>query len=127
MVKSAMRFVVDTNIWLYAALNVQVAVAALDKAAKSEWAGYSAITKLEVFGFPDLKRNDERKLADMLGCFEEVPVSEDIIDRAIIIRRKRRIRVPDAIIAATATVKNAVLITNDTHFATAPTLIIQNC
>jgi predicted nucleic acid-binding protein len=114
MARQKMRYLVDTNLWLYAASNIKEAVVFFDSAAKAEWAGYSAITRLEVFGFPDLKLDDERNLADMLGCFEEVDVTGEIIDRAVAIRRERRVRVPDAIIASTALVVNATLVTRNT-------------
>ena len=108
-----MRYLIDTNLWLYAASNVKEAVLFFDNAVKAEWAGYSAITRLEVFGFPTIKHDDERKLAEMLGCFEEVEVGTEVINRAIAIRRERRVRVPDSIIAGTALVMNATLATRN--------------
>jgi hypothetical protein len=48
-----------------------------------------------------------------LGLFSEVPVDSGVIDRAIAIRRLRRIKVPDAIIAATALVMDSALITSN--------------
>ena len=108
-----MNYLVDTNIWVYTASGDPTAVGILDLAAAAEWAGYTAITRLELFGYPELRPADEVVLRSMLACFHEVEVSGSIVDKAIEIRKKRRIRVPDAIIAATAVVMKARLITRN--------------
>ena len=108
-----MRYVVDTNVWVYAAAGITKAVGALDMAAEAEWAGYTAITRLELFGYPGLRSGEEELLRSMLACFDEVDVSGGIVDKAIEIRRKRRMKAPDAIIAATAVVMKATLVTRN--------------
>jgi predicted nucleic acid-binding protein len=109
-----MRYLIDSNLFLYAAAKEKLAVAFLDSAIESEWAGYSTISRLELFGFPDLKKEDEGKLKDLLGCFSELGVTTEVVDRAIEIRReRRRIKVPDAIVAASALVMNAKLVTRN--------------
>jgi len=114
MARELMKYLIDTNLFLYAAANDQKVVAFFDTAQDSEWAGFSSITRLELFGFPDLKPGDESKLAALLGCFSELPVTSDVVDRAIAIRRERRMKAPDAIIAASALVMNAHLATRNT-------------
>ena len=108
-----MKYLIDTNMLLYAAANHQEAISFFDDAVKAEWIGYSSITRLEVLGYPSLKHEDEKKLTTMLGCFEEVPVGHEVIDRAVAVRRGRKIRVPDAIIAGTALVMKATLVTRN--------------
>ena len=108
-----MRYLIDSNIWLYAAAGKGEAVEFLDTAAAAEWAGYTAISRLELFGYPDLKPGDEEKLNKLLACFTEVEVSVSVIDRAIEVRRRRRVKVPDAIVAATALLMNAKLVTRN--------------
>lgn len=110
-----MRYLIDSNVFLYAAANEKPAVVFLDSAIASEWAGYSTISRLELFGFPDLRLEDEGKLKELLGCFEELGVTREVVDRAIEIRReRRRIKIPDAIMAASALVMNARLATRNT-------------
>lgn len=109
-----MRYLIDSNIWLYASSDEQQVVKFLDEAEDAEWAGYSAITRLEIFGFPDLKPEHEAKLNDLLKCFSEAPVGSDVIDKAIEIRKGKRVRSPDAIIAATALLMAAKLVTRNT-------------
>ena len=109
-----MMWLIDTNIWLYAAAKQKECVDFLDAASESEWTGYSAITRLELFGFPDLKPEDEKRLNELLQGFSEAEVNALVIDKAIEVRRGRRVRAPDAIIAATALVMGATLVTRNT-------------
>ncbi|WP_052812829.1 hypothetical protein [Desulfonatronum thioautotrophicum] len=44
---------------------------------------------------------------------DEVAVSSQVIDTAIILRKESRIKVPDAIIAASALIMRAVLLTRN--------------
>jgi predicted nucleic acid-binding protein len=79
----------------------------------AERAGYSAITRLELFGFPGLTEVDEGKIRELLQAFEEVPVTSEIIDRAIQIRKRAKVKVPDAIIGASALVLGCNLVTRN--------------
>jgi predicted nucleic acid-binding protein len=63
----------------------------------------------------------------LTGELEEVVVSSLVIDLAIRIRKSIRIKVPDAIIAATALERDAVLMTrNDADFKAVEGLTIVN-
>ena len=108
-----MRYLLDTNILIEAAGNTALAVAALEQAVLSDWVGYSAITRLELFGYPDLTSDEEVVLRLLAGELEEVVVTSSVIDRAIQIRKSIRIKVPDSIIAATALEMDAVLMTRN--------------
>ncbi|MFO7905757.1 MAG: type II toxin-antitoxin system VapC family toxin [Pirellulaceae bacterium] len=122
-----MRYLIDSNIWIYAAADQPRVIRFLDSAAHAEWIGYSAISRLELFGFPDLKPEDEGKLQKLLGFCAEVTVSSDVIDRAIALRKEKTIKAPDAIVAATALVANATLVTRNTDdFKTIKGLSILN-
>ena len=122
-----MRALLDTNVIIDAVGGRDPAVRALEQAVRSEWVGYSAITRLEVLCYPNLTSDEERALRTVLGELVEVPVVAVIIDRAIRIRRACRIRTPDAIIAATALESNATLITRNTKdFSGVHDLVIQD-
>jgi predicted nucleic acid-binding protein len=108
-----MRNVVDTNVWIDALSGRLNAAAFLEITVQASWAGYSAITRLELFGLPGLKHEEEHKIAELLKPFPEIPVDSRIIDRAILVRKAKRIKVPDAIIAATALEKGCSLITRN--------------
>lgn len=108
-----MQTLIDTNVWIDALAGNLSKDAFLKISVEAQWAGYSAITRLELFGFPGLREVDERKIREILLPFEEVAVSSVIIDKAILIRKKARIKVPDAIIAASALVNGCNLITRN--------------
>lgn len=114
-----MRWLFDTNVFIDAFAGVPDAVTAIHHArdAKAEWIGISAITRLEVLGFAGLTAPDETGLRELLSEFVEVQVAAEVIDRAIQLRRSIRIKTPDALIAATALLQNAALVTrNDADF-----------
>jgi len=109
----SMRNLIDTNVWIDAIAGNLSKKAFLKISVEAEWAGYSVITRLELFGFPGLTEADEGKIRELLQAFEEVAVTSDIIDRAIEIRRKTKGKVPDAIIGASAVVLGCNLITRN--------------
>lgn len=82
----------------------------------AEWIGISIITVLEFLSFPDLAENDR----DLFGLFMErvdvISLSTDddnLIEAIISMRSARQIKLPDAIIAASAVSFSAILVTND--------------
>ena len=111
---STVRHLIDSNIWIYAAAGQENVVSFLDEAVASEWLGYSAISRLEVFGYPDLKDEDEDKLRKLLSFCAEVPINSEVIDRAIAVRKQKTVKTPDAIVAATALMVDATLVTRNT-------------
>jgi len=108
-----MRNLIDTNVWIDAIAGNLSKKGFLKISVEAEWAGYSAITRLELFGFPGLTEAEEGKIRELLQAFEEVAVTSDIIDRAIEIRRKTKVKAPDAIIGASAVVLRCNLITRN--------------
>jgi predicted nucleic acid-binding protein len=110
-----MRWLLDTNVVIDAFAGRPEAIKAITSARKSdlEWIGYSAITRLEVLGFLGLTAADEARLRWLLAQFSEAEVSAAIIERAIEIRRAVRLKTPDAIIAATALIYRATLVTRN--------------
>ena len=73
----------------------------------------SIITEIELLGFPRLTRQDEARIQTLLSGFTIVAVDERIAGQAVALKRRHRIKTPDAIIAATAMIENACLVTRD--------------
>ena len=109
-----MRWLLDSNVWIEAIAGKPAAGNALLQAATVEWAGFSSITRLEIFGFPKITENDEAQFLKILKQFHEMPVSSEVIDEAIRIRKGHRIRISDALIAASALAARAELVTRNT-------------
>jgi predicted nucleic acid-binding protein len=75
----------------------------------------SFITRMEVLAFPSISPAEKERALRFLQDVLILPIDDDIIDAAIEIRRKYRPKLPDAIVAATAHVYGASLITGDGH------------
>ncbi len=122
-----MKYLLDSNIFIYAAAGLEEALTVLDKADFGEMSGFSAMTRLEVLGYRKFSEDEEVKLLEILSCFYEYDVSKTIIDKAIMLRKSINIKTPDAIIAATALEIGAVLVTrNEKDFKNIDGLTVVN-
>ncbi|MBO0730296.1 MAG: PIN domain-containing protein [Acidimicrobiaceae bacterium] len=87
--------------------------------------GYSVITRAELLaGANDA---DEPSVRRLLAGMDEIPVDRRVAERAGLLRRQLpRLRLPDALIAATALVHSLTLHTkNSRHFKQVPTLRLR--
>jgi len=75
----------------------------------------SVITKIELLGFSGISE----EITELVNKSLVLGLTEEVIDRTIGIRRKKKIRLPDAIVAATALTHGLVLISNNTSDFTA--------
>jgi hypothetical protein len=62
----------------------------------------SAVSRIEVLGFSHLTPEDESELEELFDLVTVLPVSEEVVARATLLRRRRKMSLGDAIIAATA-------------------------
>ncbi len=72
----------------------------------------SIITKIEVLGF-NAPENHYQLLTDFMNDSIVLELSNNIVDACIEIRKKYKIKLPDAIIAATALVYNLTIISRN--------------
>jgi predicted nucleic acid-binding protein len=105
-----MKAVFDTNILIDYLVGVE--------GARRELALYtrpliSVITWIEVM--VGAREGEESQLGAFLDGFDQVPIDDRIAKTAVSIRRRYRIRIPDAIIWATAKSSNALLVTRNTR------------
>ena len=75
--------------------------------------GYSAITRMELLGFPGITVAEDLLIQERLAQFTYWPLTSIIEDVAIAVRRTRKVKLPDAIIAATAIHHQVKLLTLD--------------
>ena len=75
----------------------------------------SIITEMEILAKPDISPEAEQKALDFLKGIAIIPLSGAVKWEAIRIRRegKPRLKLPDAIVAATAVILDATLVTAD--------------
>jgi predicted nucleic acid-binding protein len=73
---------------------------------------YSAVTRAELFAG---RSTEERRVRRLLEPFIELDVDRSVAERAGRLRRSSAIRLPDALIAATALEHRLVLVTRNTE------------
>jgi predicted nucleic acid-binding protein len=108
-------FILDTNA-IIDLINKKYGALDLDLFVSENRCAISFITKLELLGFPEITEKEEQNILIFL---QEIPVfstSETIENETIKIRRTTNLKIPDAIIAATAIMIGAEVVTSDTHF-----------
>lgn len=106
---SSLRFVLDTNIVIRLTDGEDVNI------IPNNDRFVSVVTEMELFASPSLTPEKEQIRRDFLRETTIVPLTEPVKQEAIRIRRfgSPRLKLPDAIIAATACVLDATLVTND--------------
>lgn len=72
----------------------------------------SIITKIEVLGFK-MDRQDARLMGEFVDSAYVIGLTDAIADKTIELRKKHKIKLPDAVIAATALVQGLVLISRN--------------
>src|SRR4028118_1936056 len=73
----------------------------------------SAISYIEVLGYPRLTEENRLYFEELFGVVEVLPISNAVLDRAVLLRQMRRMTLGDAIIAATALVYDRTLVTRN--------------
>jgi len=71
---------------------------------------FSVINKIELLGFSKV----EQDLIDFVTCSNIYPIDDTIVDKTIEVRSLYKIKLPDAVIAATALVTELTVITRNT-------------
>jgi len=111
---SGIKYLLDTNLvlgLLKATPEVVEMVANRDLLASS--CAYSAVTRMELLGYPNITNDEERLISDRLSKFTYLAITSEIEDLAIAFRRTRMVKLPDALVAGTAVHHGLELLTLD--------------
>jgi predicted nucleic acid-binding protein len=73
----------------------------------------SGIVRMELLAKPNISLNEEEQIRGFLAETIVIPLNETVEKIAVEIRRNTKIKLPDCIVAATAIVLNAILLTDD--------------
>ena len=111
-----MNIVLDTNAVLY------FLAGRLAQALPQADFYVSVITEMELLSYPLLRAEEEAEILDFLSDVTLVDLNREIKQSAIALRRQYRLKLPDAIVAATARRLNAELFTNDLKMLGIPLL-----
>ncbi|MDR0909502.1 MAG: type II toxin-antitoxin system VapC family toxin [Spirochaetaceae bacterium] len=109
------KFVLDANtimLHLNDAINLDSFLSAWPECGRC----ISVVGFIEVLSKPDISPEDDQEARDFLSDCEIMDITPSIREKAIQIRRfKKTIKLPDAVIAATALELGATLLSSDDH------------
>jgi len=106
------KYLLDTNIIIdyLQGLETQVRfVDSLQYAARL----VSLITRMELLSYPGLTGEAEQKIEQFLSDVVVVDLNPQVERETIVLKRVNRLKLPDAIVVATASVEKAFLVTRD--------------
>ena len=111
---NGLKFLLDTNIiiGMYHKTS-EVKVLLQDRRVVIDECAYSAITRMELLGFPDITNFEQHAIKTLLNKMVRMAVTQDIEAATIAFKQRHRVKLPDAIIAATAITHNLELLTLD--------------
>ena len=122
------KYLIDTNILIYYFAN-QISKKELGKIESifRESFNVSIITKIEFLGWKKHTEDGFLKSKEFLNKSNVFNISEEIADSAIKIKREINIKLPDALISATALLNDLILTTrNENDFEKIKNLEIYN-
>jgi len=121
---SVNKFLIDSNVIIY---SIQGKLDLNDFLKVEDDLYISSITYIEVLGFPFQNKREEDRVVKFCGLFDRLFLTEEVETQTILIRKSKKIKLPDAVIAATAIVNNLILVTCDSDdFKNIPRLKILN-
>ncbi len=112
------NYLIDKNIIIYHFKDL-LHPSFVDKVNRmfSESFNISAITKIEFLGWKGFNDEQYRKSVNFLNNANLISISDQVVDATINLRRKKKIKLPDAVIAATCIIHGMTLVTaNDDDF-----------
>jgi len=102
-----LRRLLDTNVVLY-----HLGGRLVEPLGPAEYF-VSVITELELLSYPGIDTESEGRIRAFLLDVTILPLDSAVCERTISLRRVHHLKLPDAVIAATAQAAGAELITND--------------
>ena len=117
---SGLKFLLDTNFLLGMMKSAPAVQTTLQRLTPlTGQCAYSAVIRMELLGFHGMTEAEETLIESRLRELTYLPIDRRIEDSAIALRRLRLIKLPDALIAATALTHGLELLTLDEGLTTA--------
>ena len=110
------RYLFDTNVIIYYLQGRSEWVEFIDGTTMTERYA-SVITRMELLSYPGIKPEEENRIYRFLSDLQVMPLDDKLEHMAIALRRSTRLKLPDAIVAATAITLGATLITGEKHLS----------
>ena len=122
------EYLLDTNILIYHFADTipKKEVNKIEEIFRTSF-NISILTKIEFLGWEKHTEEGFEKAEEFIGFANVISITDEIVDLTIDIRRQSKIKLPDAVIAATALNNNLILVTrNDNDFKDIKGLEIYN-
>ena len=107
---SGTKYLIDTNIVIYL---TQKRLKVSDFAKKGGRLYISSISYIETLGYSFQNQAEEKEVTDFCDMFDRIFLTKEVERQTILIRKSYKIKLPDAIIAATAMVYSLILVTHN--------------
>lgn len=111
-----MKYLLDTNIAIDY-LNGLPELADLSDRLDGAGLYVSVVTRMELLSYHRLTAENEPHVHAFLSDLTIIPIDLEVEQATIALRRATRLKLPDSIIAATAWVTDAILVTRDGRLA----------
>jgi predicted nucleic acid-binding protein len=108
---SGSSYLLDTNILVYALKGLQSVMPYFE-----EDCYLSVVTEIEILGVPGLSKKELGIRQSALDFCTIIPLTNSIKNEAIRLKQEFKVKLPDAVIAATALTEGYTLITADNGF-----------
>ncbi len=116
---NGIKYLLDTNFILgILKSEMQVIEALVSRKILAQECSYSTITRMELLGFHGITREEEMLIKYKLQHFSYLHLTEEIENKVISLRKMYKIKLPDAIIAATALYLGVELLSLDHQLLT---------
>ena len=86
----------------------------------------SVVTEIEAPSWINPEKNKEKIIEEFIHDSNVLALTPDIVKQCIVIRREKKIKTPDAIIAATAIFHSLTLLTSDADFQNIKNLNVED-
>lgn len=103
----------DTNILVYHVSGDPMATKLVDKSVANGCFCVSILSVIEFLGWQGHSNEKFAECRELVGLAKVFPVSAEVADKAVELRRLKKIKLADAIIAATALVNSLSLVTRN--------------
>lgn len=111
---SGIKYLLDTNVILGMLKSTPEVLAMVGSAdLMAHQCAFSAVTRMELLGYPGITAGEDALIRQRLAQFTYLAISTAVEDKAIELRRSRQVKLPDALIAATALCNGLDLLTMD--------------